>query len=222
MEHSRPLPSGGVGPERLKSLIGHPGPILTASMPLDPAEPDAIRRADERAAALVREELSSNVAARVHPIAATRAPGGDDSAEAKEIERTLADLAARRTVDALRMVRERLDDGGAVEGTEDVLAALRQSQVALLLFSDQPGDDVAFVPDRPDVVGREDLAEVVGAGGDSPPSEEVALTRCPVADAAVAAAVATGAEVRLVPGEVGRGSLHALLRWDREPEEGPA
>ena len=103
------------------------------------------------------------------------------------------------------------------------MAALRASQVALLLFGDSgepgassAGDDtnreVAYVPGRPDLVGAPDLANEI---------DGVPPLRCPAVDAAVAAAVLTGADVRLVPEHVGTGRLHALLRWESPPPSGP-
>lgn len=176
---------------------------------------------DEREVGLVRQHLPHDVADTVTIIPVTRAAGGDDEREALEVDRALADAAARRTVAALELVRQRSDDGGAVEGTDAVLAALRASQVALLLFGDDDGGDaqdrgarreVPYVPGRPDLVGAPDLANEVSdddadVGGAAP-------VPCPVVDAAVAAAVLTGAKVRLVPRHVGEGRLHALLRWD--------
>jgi hypothetical protein len=169
---------------------------------------------DERELGLVRERLPQDVADVVTTIPATRAPGGDDQREAHEVDRVLADAAARRTVAALELVRERRDEGGAVEGTDAVLAALRTSQVALLLFGDAggaPDGEVAYVPGRPDLVGAPDLAATVADEVDG-----VTPVRCPAVDAAVAAAVSTGADVRLVPQHVGQGQLHALLRWDED------
>ncbi|HZA76590.1 MAG TPA: Vms1/Ankzf1 family peptidyl-tRNA hydrolase [Acidimicrobiales bacterium] len=175
---------------------------------------------DEREVGLVRQRLPHDVADTVTIIPATRAAGGDDEREVHEVDRALADAAARRTVAALELVRQRSDDGGAVEGTDAVLAALRASQVAFLLFGDEDGGDardrgarreVPYVPGRPDLVGAPDLADEVGDAADL---DGAAPVPCPVVDAAVAAAVLTGAEVRLVPRHVGEGRLHALLRWD--------
>lgn len=178
---------------------------------------------DEREVALVRERLPRDVADVVATIPATRAAGGDVEREAHEVDRALADAAARRTVTALGLVRQRLDDGDAVEGIDPVLAALRASQVALLLFGDggepggsSAGDDtnreVAYVPGSPDLVGAPDLANEI---------DGVPPLSCPAVDAAVAAAVLTGADVRLVPEHVGTGRLHALLRWESPPPSGP-
>jgi Bacterial archaeo-eukaryotic release factor family 2 len=171
---------------------------------------------DEREVGLVQERLPREAADMVTTIPATRAAGGDQEREAHEVERILADAAARRTVAALGVVRERLGDGGAVEGIDPVLAALRASQVALLLFGDgaEPGradpggaadHEVAYVPGRPDLVGAAELVDDV---------LDVPGRRCRAVDAAVAAAVLTGADVRLVPRHVGEGRLHALLRWE--------
>ena len=171
---------------------------------------------DEREVGLVQERLPRDAADMVTTIRATRAAGGDQEREAHDVERILADAAARRTVAALGVVRERLGDGGAVEGIDPVLAALRASQVALLLFGDgaEPGradpggaadHEVAYVPGRPDLVGAPELVDDV---------HDVPLRRCRAVDAAVAAAVLTGADVRLVPRHVGEGRLHALLRWE--------
>lgn len=207
---------------------------------------------DERAVGLLVDHLPAWVRELVRPIAVTRAIDGSSSRLADEVTRVLdgwVDVEIGRTLDAYR--EELGQDDRAVAGTADTLAALRAARVAqLLVDGTSTGDDAGI---ENDATGANDAA---GGAGPAPPAtggdgggrtarawvgagpEDVGLTReellapdearpANAIDSAVAAALATGADVRILPAEPEPedgerpaelevalpGGLGALLRW---------
>jgi hypothetical protein len=173
---------------------------------------------DQRAVGLVLDQLPAAVRDLVRPIAATRAADGstdqlDDEVAAAVDDWTASQLA--RTVDLYD--QELGQNDRATAGARDTLAALRESRVAVLLVvldandaNDADGERRAWVGASPDQVGV--APEELAAG--QPAEVQAAAQSAPLVDVAVAAAVATGADVRVVPESAGlREGLGALLRW---------
>lgn len=169
--------------------VHHPRVILTAG--------------DVRAIQLLRDAVPEQVRDIMQVIEGGRSVDGSSD----ELVRQVSSAVAEDTVAVLRQLRGHLGQGQATEGAEPVLDALRQSQVELLVFHDDPDDDRTawFGPDPGQVaMTRQELADL---GIDQP-------RRARLTDVALLAALETGASVRVVPHAGGPADdLGALLRW---------
>jgi hypothetical protein len=170
---------------------------------------------DERAVGYLLDALPAGVRDRVHRIGVTRAADGSadrlDDAVAGELDA----WTSERIDAALALHAEELGQGDrATSGAGRTLEALRSARVAVLLVAAR-ADSAAesrqvWVGATPDQVATTlgDLADSDGA---------VAV---PLLDGAVGAALASGADVLVVPPdddgalpEALRDGLGALLRW---------
>ena len=165
---------------------------------------------DQRAVGLVRDQLPEEIAGLVEPIAVTRSADGSATHLEEELAAVLdrwADQHIARTVESYH--EELGQQDRATAGPTDTLAALRAARVALLLVALRCDDpDRAWLGDSADqVFVSADAAGEVSPGGTAGPS-------APLFDAAVGAALATGAEVLVLPGDAPvPGGMGALLRW---------
>jgi release factor family 2 len=167
---------------------------------------------DERAVGLVLDQLPAAVRDLVRPIAATRAADGSTAHLDDEVAKVVdawTETQLARTLDLYDQELGQKDR--ATAGARDTLAALREARVAVLLVVLDANDERrAWVGSSPDQVGA--APEETAAG--MPAEVQAAARSAPLVDVAVTAAVATGADVRVVP-ESGRlpEGLGALLRW---------
>jgi Bacterial archaeo-eukaryotic release factor family 2 len=167
---------------------------------------------DERAVGLVLDQLPAAVRHLVRHIAATRAADGSTDQLDDEVARVVGgwtDAQLARTLDLYD--QELGQNDRAAAGARDTLAALREARVAVLLVVLDANDERrAWVGASPDQVGV--APEELAAG--QPAEVQAASRSAPLVDVAVAAAVATGADVRVVPTSAGlTEGLGALLRW---------
>jgi hypothetical protein len=191
----------------------------------DRIEPHVILVAgDVRAVSLVRDRLPERVKARVEVIEGERPWDGSHANLPPEL-RTAIDATVRSETDRLleRLAEELGQDDKAVTGLAAVARALSRAQVATLLRTESPIDrTLSFGPDPTLLSTSHD--DLVGMGVDDP--QESAAD-----DVLLHAAIATGAQVRLVPafdddagdrdldGDVERldaklkDGVGALLRW---------
>jgi hypothetical protein len=146
--------------------------------------------ADESAP--LRRELTAALPASciIDHVETDEAPTGDALADATV--RRVADLAARRTVDALREFRFLREHGEAVEGAPAVIEALAAGEAELvgpsarLLVHADPADRrLAYFGDGPRDIGLE-IAPYL-------------LRSARLVDVAIRAAVLQGARVRIIP-----------------------
>jgi len=179
------------------------------------AEADAVEAelvivtGDERAVHLVAEHLPERF--RDHLVLDDHQPF-DDESDAVVFDRArtlLRDRLGREIVDVLERFGEARGRGeGAADGIPDVLAALRQGAVETLLVSGDSGDPVHVAVDDPMQLASQ-AAQLTDLGFDD-------VVEARLTDAAVAAALAGGAAVVIVP-EHGpnspSGAIGALLRY---------
>ena len=163
---------------------------------------------DVRAVALLEEHLPDRLLLRLHEISGGRAPGVDTGRMQSEVRRWVRDTAARTTVAALEKFREESGQHDrAADGVDATLEALSESRVDVLLVHDDPDDErrAWSGPEATPVVGTPELLEGLGIGEPLPGR---------LVDAAIRAALGTGAGVRLVPKAGGpTDGLGAILRW---------
>lgn len=161
---------------------------------------------DQRATGLVLDQLPPAVRQLVLPIAATRAEdGGSSTGLDQEVRSALQSWAADQLDHTMSIYREELGQHDrATAGAETTLAALRASRVAQLLVQPAADGPTVWIGSTPEQVAL--LPEDVPAG---PP-----VRPAPLADAAVSAALATGAEVQVFSkGQGPEEGVGALLRW---------
>lgn len=133
----------------------------------------------------------------------------DDVAErvASAAARAIDDLRARRTVEVVERFRTAAGRDLAVQGPGEVLAALSEGRVAVLLVHDAAGDDRTAWSSPDGALAATERATLEQLG--------VEAVEGRLVDVAVRAALATGAEVELVPAH-GAGSpdgnVGAILR----------
>ena len=159
---------------------------------------------DGREVELIRSRLPHALLTRTHVIGPGRASDGSADQRDDDILRLVHAAVAARSVALLHAFAEE-PRARAAHGTLATLAALRRSQVEVLLVHDDPDDDrFAWFSDLPGDVAliRHQLAE--------PATARAAR----LVDVAVHAALRTGAGVRIlphvaaIPDDVG-----AILRW---------
>lgn len=162
---------------------------------------------DVRAVELLEESLPDRLLERVEAISGGRAPGGDNGVH-EATGRWVATAAARSTVELLEKFREEIGQADrAVEGVEPTLHALNEGRVEVLLFNDDPAHtDRALFGSEPTPVTTD--AAILDALGVTERRDGR------VVDAAIRAALHTGAGVWVVPRAGGpAGGLGGILRW---------
>lgn len=162
---------------------------------------------DERAANLLRDALPADVLELIRPIAATRASDGSAAQLDDQVEDALKDWTSEQLARTLDLYQEELGQHDrATVSAGDTLAALRSSRAALLLVHDDHREErQAWLGDSPDQIATQP-DELPGATETRP---------VPLPHAAVAAALATGADVQVLrelDGGLSDG-IGALLRW---------
>jgi len=162
---------------------------------------------DVRAVGLLEGHLPAATAALIEHVPGGRARDGSDEETAAWIRRWVATAEARTTVSVLERFREeRGQHDRAVDGPRDTLRALRAGQVDLLLVHDDWDDERrAFFAKDFGVVSLERTDPMF----DGVPAQDARLV-----DVASGAALATDADVRIVPGHGGpTAGIGGLLRW---------
>jgi hypothetical protein len=158
---------------------------------------------DETAKHLIERDLPSRLRDRTHLIEQGRAEDGSESSREREVRRLVATAAASESVELLELAKQELGrNDQAVAGAAATIDALNRAAV-----------EVLFVHDRR--AGR------VGLTDDIVPLER-AGDHAVLADGLVAAALATGAGVRIIPaaGPIREG-LGGLLRWSPRTTNDP-
>ena len=140
-------------------------------------------------------------------------------ADREPVDRREAELVAEHEARAIAEIVEKIEaasaHGLAVTGTEAVVEALRKGQVETLVLADEPEDEKLLVGDSPLVLGvnQHDM-DALGTHGTVVPHDR----------ALVAAAVASSADVVLVPRSAmpGDAPVAAVLRYtdDSTPSGG--
>jgi len=159
---------------------------------------------DERAVGLLTERLPEAMRDRVHRIGVTRAADGSEAHLDEQVDAELDRWTDEQLDRALDLYDEELGQRDrATSGAAATLAALREARVAVLIVPDGGDDRKAWVGATPDQIATS--AGDLTVSGDAVP--------VPLLDGAVAAALASGADIRVVaPGER-PGEMGALLRW---------
>lgn len=170
---------------------------------------------DERAVGYLVDALPATVRERVERIGVTRAADGSGDRLSAEVDAELASWSGARVEAAMALHAEELGQGDrATSGAGRTLEALRAARVAVLLVAERARD---AAEDRRAWIGptRDQVATTPGDLAEPHAAEGV-----PLLDAAVTAALASGAGVLVVPaGDDGsppedlRDGLGALLRW---------
>jgi hypothetical protein len=168
---------------------------------------------DERAVDLVHKALPQQWQDRHVIVPGGRGEGGEDFTDAR-IRDAVALHVAHETLDLLaEFAQERGQTKRACDGLEDVVHALRKAQVESLLLTTELS---AATEDGPTLAYTDDPA-VIGTTADEVASLGVTGARQgPAVDVLVRAAVATGAQVHLVPHEPStapNGGVGAVLRY---------
>ncbi len=164
---------------------------------------------DERELVYVREDLPAELQPKVVELAGGRNADGSDALVRQRVADAVALHVAHETLDLLGdYAQERGQGKRAVDGLPDVLEALRKAQVQTLLITTGTTHGTLWFGPEPSQVastGRE-LTEL----GVADPQEG------PLVDVLIRAAVGTGADVQLVPGEMEQApdmGLGAVLRY---------
>ena len=169
---------------------------------------------DERAVGLLVDALPPVVRQRVHRIPVTRAADGSGSRLDEEVATELDRWTADRVRAVLALHAEESGQGDrATGGAARTLEALREARVAVLLVAEGGPTD-----DQRDVWVGATADQVATSPGDLMTLDDTRTA--PLLDAAVAAALTSGADVVVVPrGDDGappptlRDGVGALLRW---------
>jgi hypothetical protein len=163
---------------------------------------------DVRSVGFLRDALPAHVAELVRPLeGGQRNAGASIDEAAEEITRQIDTVVAEQTTRLLQEFREEKGQRDrAADGPERVVEALQAAIVDTLLVHDDPDDDrTAWFGPEPGhlALERDDL--VSGMGVEEPRQGRLV-------DGCIRAAVATGADVRIVPGAVVTDGLGAVLR----------
>lgn len=160
---------------------------------------------DERAVTILSDAVPEDVRDLLTPIDVTRAADGTAEDLDDEVERVLRDRLTAELRDAVESYRQELGQRDrAAAAPADTFAALRTARVTTLLTTVDGGGRRAWVArdHRQVALSPEELP----AGGERWP--------VPLVDAAVAGALASGADVRVVPADLAPpDGIGALLRW---------
>jgi hypothetical protein len=163
---------------------------------------------DERAVGFLNDSLPAHVAGLIRPLeGAARNAGVSVDDVAEEITRLVDTVEAEETVQLLEEFREEKGQADrAADGPEMVVKALQAAVVRVLLVHDDPADDrTAWFGPEPGhlALDRDDLVSGMGV---EEPFEGHLIDGC------IRAAVATGADVRVVPSAVVTKGVGAVLR----------
>ncbi len=151
---------------------------------------------DERELAYVQEKLSTAWTDKVVVVPGGRGGDGSEDLVAQRVADVVARHLATGTLDLLAdYAQERGQGKRAVDGLPDVLEALRKAQVETLLITTdtEQGASLFFGPEPAQLAAT--AAELTALGVTAPQEG-------PMVDVLVRAAVGTGADVQLVPGEI--------------------
>lgn len=163
---------------------------------------------DVRAVQLLREALPPQVDALVEQIDGSRAEDGSDDAISADAATLVATAVAHDSAELIAKFKEELGQADrAANGPEDVVGALSEGRVDVLLIHEDPTDErTAWVgPDGPHIALE--LGPLKAMGVDAP-------TEARLPDALVRAAVGTSSRVRVVPAaSVLKDGVGAILRW---------
>lgn len=168
---------------------------------------------DAEAIGLLRKSLPRHVAELVRETPGSRAADSGAEATGERTARLVRSATAEDTVRAIEKFRqEKGEHDRATDGPSATLAALRQSQVDVLLVHDEAeaemGGEAWFAAGDPRLCALSEK-ELSGLGHSR-------LQRARLVDVAVRAALLTGARIRLVPAHGGpKGGLGAVLRWSK-------
>jgi hypothetical protein len=173
---------------------------------------------DVRELGFVREALGQPWNERWLEVSGGR---GEDSSE-EQVQQRVRDAVAlhvaRQTLALLEeFAQERSQDKRACDGVEDVVTALRKAQVqTLLLTTGADPEATLWFGSDPAVLGtsREDVTALGGSAAEGPLTEVL-----------LRAALATGADVQIVPHEPAqapRGGVGAVLRYADDSPAGSA
>jgi hypothetical protein len=166
---------------------------------------------DVRATNLILDDLPAELAQRTRLIDQGRAADGSEEERDREVRRLVATAVAEDTVALLEKFREENGQHDrAADGIEATVDALNRAAVDVLLLHDD-GERTAWIGAAPVPLGLDRATASIGTGDDEP-------VEARLSDAALRAAVGTGASVRIVPaaGPV-RDGIGALLRWAAPP-----
>jgi Bacterial archaeo-eukaryotic release factor family 2 len=150
---------------------------------------------DERELVHVREDLPQD-SPEVVEVAGGRGQDGSAALVRRRVADVVALHVARGTLDLLaEYAQERGQGKRACDGLPDVLEALRRAQVETLLITTdtEPGATLWFGPEPTQVAAT--VRELTDLGVQSPQEG-------PLVDVLLRAAIGTGADVQLVPGEM--------------------
>lgn len=169
---------------------------------------------DERAVGLLVDALPVDLRPRLHRIAVTRAADGSSERLDDEVAAEIDGWVAAQVSAVLDLHAEEAGQGDrAVGGAAGTLEALRSARVAMLVVT----GGVPTGEERQVWVGAS-ADQVATTPGDLASPDDVVAA--PLPDAAVAAALATGADVLVVPADPTGGGpptlpdgVGGLLRW---------
>jgi Bacterial archaeo-eukaryotic release factor family 2 len=163
---------------------------------------------DVRAVSLLKEALPPEVLELVEEVPGSRAEDGSDDATLQDVAEL---LRAAEEHDTARLVERWREEMGqhdlATDGPGATLLALASAQVDTLLVAEDPDDERTawFGPGPTQVAARRD--DLLAMGVDRPAEGRLV-------DAAVRAALGSGAGVRVIDPEAGPAEgVGALLRW---------
>lgn len=173
------------------------------------ADPRAIYVAgDVRAVQFLRDDLPTDLAALVRVVDGERLrPRGSGGVTGDVTDLLDAEHEAEVAALLARFAEESGQRDRAVAGFDQTIAALAAGQVATLLIAEDPADDAQawFGSDPARIAVSETAGEALGWSGLRPGRRR---------EAAVRAAIGTGADVRVVPRGAGPAEdVGALLRW---------
>jgi hypothetical protein len=162
---------------------------------------------DVRATAFLVEHLPDAVADKVITVDGSR---HDHAGVADEVDRIAADHAARRSVAVLHELADRVGTDGGTTDAASILQALRRHQVEALVVATGAAADHA---ERTAYLSGSDRSQVALERGDLVDAGDDAV-QTDLDDAAIAAALVTGADVVVVPATTRLvDGLGAMLRF---------
>lgn len=161
---------------------------------------------DGRALQLIREDLPDDLLSITQVIDGGRSRDGSRDAVWDAVRDRVEELARNETEAVVATFsEERGQDDRAAEGAAGTLEALARSQVEVLLVHDDVEDErTAWAGPSPDQVAARE--ETLGELGIDP-------TQARLVDAAIRAALGTGARVRILDEPLLADGIGAILRW---------